>query len=88
MTWHMLQEERLNMITGCSVINRRIRASDDSSTSMDKEEEEVGEGGSSEDTTSFAHRFIAGELGETAERDIAEGELLNLRRGKGLVRSL
>lgn len=65
MTWHMLQEERLNMITGCSAISRRIRVSDDSSTSMDREEEEVGEGGNSEDTTSFAQRCIAGQLGDS-----------------------
>lgn len=40
MTWHMQQEDRLKMMTGCSEIRRWIRASVVSSKSMDKEEEE------------------------------------------------
>ena len=78
------------MITGCSVISRRIRVSDDSSTSMDREEEEVGEGGNSKDTASFVLRRIAGELGETAERKYRsgreKGESLNLGRGRGFLK--
>jgi len=40
MTWHMQQEERVKMITGCSDMSRWIRASVDSSTSMESEEED------------------------------------------------
>jgi hypothetical protein len=40
MTWHMQQEDRVKMITGCSVMRRWILVSADSSISMDKEEEE------------------------------------------------
>lgn len=40
MTWHMQQEERVKMMTGCSDMRRWILVSADSSTSMDKEEDE------------------------------------------------
>nr|KYP72215.1 hypothetical protein KK1_004803 [Cajanus cajan] len=40
MTWHMQQEERVKMMTGCSDMRRVMRASVDSSTSMEREEEE------------------------------------------------
>jgi len=39
MTWHMQQEDREKMITGCSDISRWILVSVDSAPSMDKEEE-------------------------------------------------
>ncbi|RYR06007.1 hypothetical protein Ahy_B06g085810 [Arachis hypogaea] len=41
MTWHMQQEDRVNMMTGCSVMSRWILASTDSSTSMDSEVDDV-----------------------------------------------
>ncbi|KAL5144721.1 hypothetical protein HKD37_06G014967 [Glycine soja] len=41
MTWHMQQEDRVKMMTGCSDINRWILLSGDSSSSMDSEEEEL-----------------------------------------------
>lgn len=41
MTWHMQHELRLKMITGCSDISRWIRASADSSSSIDREEDEA-----------------------------------------------
>jgi hypothetical protein len=40
MTWHMQQEDREKMITGCSDISRWILVSVDSASSMDKEEDE------------------------------------------------
>jgi len=40
MTWHMQQEVRVKMMTGCSDMRRLIRVSVDSSMSMDKEDEE------------------------------------------------
>lgn len=60
MTWHMQQDERLKMMTGCSDISLLIRVSVDSSSSMESpplmvvvlmgllldEEEEGGVGGS------------------------------------------
>ena len=45
MTWDMQQEDLLKMITGCSDISRRILASEDSSSSMEREVDEVWEGG-------------------------------------------
>lgn len=52
MTWHMQQDDRLNIITGCSDMRRWILASEDSSPSMDKLV--VDEGGvRSRWTTSF-----------------------------------
>lgn len=57
MTWHMQQEDLLKMITGCSEISRRILASDDSSSSMEREVDELWEGGvRSKVTTSFEKR--------------------------------
>ncbi|RDX71046.1 hypothetical protein CR513_49642, partial [Mucuna pruriens] len=41
MTWHMQQEDRVKMITGCSDISRWIRLSVDSSSSIDREEDEL-----------------------------------------------
>lgn len=41
MTWHMQHEDRLKMITGCSDIRRRMRASADSATSMDSDEDDA-----------------------------------------------
>jgi len=41
MTWHMQHEDRVKIITGCSEIRRWMRASVDSSTSMEREQEEV-----------------------------------------------
>lgn len=76
MTWHMQQEDRANITTGCSNISRWILVSADSSTSMDKEEEEdeeevVDMGTRSRDTMSFGqgsspsiyyyYRFVLGE---------------------------
>lgn len=69
MTWHMQQELRLKMITGCSDMRRRIRVSADSATSMDKEEAlvvGVDVGTRSTCTTSFEQRrrpCIAGASG-------------------------
>jgi hypothetical protein len=37
----MQQEERVKMITGCSDMRRWMRVSADSSTSMDKEDDEL-----------------------------------------------
>lgn len=45
MTWHMQQEVRLKMMTGCSEMRRRIRVSADSATSMEREVEEGEAGG-------------------------------------------
>lgn len=48
MTWHMQQEDRLKIMTGCSEMRRWILVSVDSSASIDKlvggvvEEEEGG----------------------------------------------
>ncbi|MED6134581.1 hypothetical protein PIB30_038296 [Stylosanthes scabra] len=41
MTWHMQQEDRVKMMTGCSVMSRWILASADSSTSMESEVDDV-----------------------------------------------
>ena len=45
MTWHMQQEVRLKMMTGCSEMRRRIRVSADSATSMEREAVEGTEEG-------------------------------------------
>jgi len=41
MTWHMQQEDRVKMMTGCSDMSRWILVSVDSSRSMESEEEEL-----------------------------------------------
>lgn len=42
-TWHMQQDDRLKMITGCSDISRWIRASAGSASSMDRDAVEAAE---------------------------------------------
>ncbi|MED6115058.1 hypothetical protein PIB30_086536, partial [Stylosanthes scabra] len=60
MTWHMQQEDRVKMMTGCSVMSRWILASADSSTSMESEVDDVFVVVTVLDrsscTTSFEHR--------------------------------
>lgn len=53
MTWDMQQEDLLKMITGCSDISRRILASGDSSSSMEREVGDVWGGVRSKRTTSL-----------------------------------